>query len=883
VEPIILKERAATVTPNTSPPVEARETSVPETEALQPTTPAAVVPPPAPAPEPPVVPAAPKPDIERPMCFYLGREYDLATKKVLEKAVMYDARDLTTHGVVVGMTGSGKTGLCISILEEAAIDGIPSIIIDPKGDLCNLLLQFPDLKPEDFREWINPQEAKREQKSPEQYAEEQAASWQKGLEESLQSSQRIRLLQESSEWRIYTPGSEAGLPLSVLKNFAAPEGNILREQLNQRIDAMTTALLGLTGITADPLQSREHILIAQLLLNAWSRGKSLDLPELIAQIQNPPLSRIGAFDVETFYPEKDRLELAIALNNILAAPSFSTWIEGETLDLSCMLFTSEGKPRQLIFYIAHLEESQRIFFVTLLLEEVLNWTRKQTGTSTLRALLYFDEVFGYLPPYPANPPTKLPLMTMLKQARAFGVGVLLATQNPVDIDYKALSNAGTWFVGKLQTERDKARLIEGLEGVAAEQGSLSNRGYLETVISALGRRVFLLHDVHRGKPVILQTRHALSFLGGPMTRDQVARLMKPVKEKLAGPAVGDVVPAAPAALPVAEQCPKCNAELQPSWKFCPFDATPLAGTAVRVANQAFKRGLQAEGPEKVAVTARPQGPPEVPDEVPQFYLPLNSPARPAEAGLIYRPRVLAVAEVIFQERKVDLYFPRKYHLLTEAPAPGQSPAWHASERLESAPAGVSVAAASWEDVPEALQSARSLKVLEKSLIDYLHADAKLILKENKELELTSNPGEDLLAFVSRCRLAAQKEIAKVLADEKNKFRPKFAALGARLPETTAPPNRQEASVLTALNPLSWMGWGSKPKAPENEKVARLQEEWFARVQGLVDTWKRAAEEHEDILVKLRKKDIQVLQLGLAWVPFWQISSGAGVERVAAYR
>src|SRR5262249_47811001 len=320
--------------------------------------------------------------------------------------------------------------------------------------------------------------------------------------------------------------------------------------LNQKIDATTTALLGLTGIAADPVQSREHILIAQLLLNAWSKGRSLDLPELIAQIQAPPLSKIGAFDVDTFYPEKDRLKLAGALNNILAAPGFSTWIYGEPLDLARMLYDGQ-KPRQVIFYIAHLEDAQRMFFLTLLLEEVLSWTRKQPGTTSLRAIVYFDEVFGFLPPYPANPPTKMPLMTLLKQARAFGVGLLLATQNPVDLDYKALSNAGTWFVGKLQTERDKARLIEGLQGVAAERGSLSDRGYLENVISALSNRVFLLHDVHKGQPLLFQSRHALSYLRGPLTREHVATLMDPLKQKMAeasaaAPAsgAGEVIPVA---------------------------------------------------------------------------------------------------------------------------------------------------------------------------------------------------------------------------------------------------------------------------------------------------------------------------------------------------
>ncbi|MCX7701006.1 MAG: DUF853 family protein, partial [Gemmataceae bacterium] len=470
-------------------------------------------------------------DIEQPACFYLGREYDLASRSVRTDLppVMYDARDLLTHGVVVGMTGSGKTGLCITLLEEAIIDGISCIIIDIKGDLCNLLLQFPELKPEDFQRWLNPEDARVKKLTLEEYAQRLAETWRQGLADSLQTPHRIELLRQASDFAVYTPGSDAGLPLAILKNFAAPPPGLPREEFAQRIDATVTALLGLTGISSDPVQSREHVFIAQLLLHAWSRGEDLDLAQLISRVQTPPLRTIGAFDVETFYPERERLKLALALNNLLASPSFATWIEGDPLDLSVLL--PNDRPRQIIFYLAHLDDAQRMFFLSLLLSEILSWTRKQPGSSSLRTIVYLDEVFGYLPPHPANPPTKMPLMTLLKQARAFGVGMLLATQNPVDLDYKALSNAGTWMVGKLQTERDKARLIAGLEGVAAERGTLSDRAYLDNVISALGNRVFLLHDVHRPKPVLFQTRWALSFLRGPMTREQIAELMEEKRKR----------------------------------------------------------------------------------------------------------------------------------------------------------------------------------------------------------------------------------------------------------------------------------------------------------------------------------------------------------------
>src|SRR4051812_25897574 len=447
------------------------------------------------------------------------------------------------------MTGSGKTGLSIALLEEAAIDAIPAILIDPKGDLTNLLLQFPDLDPTQFERWLNPEDARQKDLSTRQYAEQLAARWRQGLAETGQTPARIGYLRDAADYRIYTPGSEAGLPLSLLGSFAAPREQLPHEALTQKIDATATALLGLTGIAADPVQSREHILIAQLLLHAWTNGRDLDLGDLIRDIQDPPVRTVGVYNLETFFPAKDRLKLASTLNNVLAAPGFATWTAGEPLDLSAMLYRA-GRPQHLIFYVAHLDDSQRMFFITLLLAEVLSWTRKQPGTTNLRALLYFDEVFGYIPPHPANPPSKAPLLTLLKQARAFGVGVLLATQNPVDLDYKALSNAGTWFVGKLQTERDKARLLDGLESVAAEYGTLTDRGYLEKVIASLGNRVFLLHNINQGQPRLFQTRWALSFLRGPMTREEVRRVMEPIKR-------------APQVAVAAKLCNHCGAEVPP--------------------------------------------------------------------------------------------------------------------------------------------------------------------------------------------------------------------------------------------------------------------------------------------------------------------------------
>ncbi|MEM6797025.1 MAG: DUF87 domain-containing protein, partial [Acidobacteriota bacterium] len=386
--------------------------------------------------------------------FYLGREVDPRSGETLDAPLLYDAKDLTTHAVCVGMTGSGKTGLCVTLLEEAAIDGVPSLVIDPKGDLANLLLTFPDLAPADFLPWVDPGEAAREGRTPQQHAEAKAELWREGLASWDQDGERIRRLREAAEFAIYTPGSEAGRQVSILSSFGAPPPEVLedRDALNERIQTTASSLLALLGIDADPIKSREAILLAKLFEASWQEGQDLDLASLILQLQTPPFETIGVLPLESFYPEDKRFELAMALNNLLASPTFQSWLEGDPLDVDDLLYTAEGKPRVTVFSIAHLSDAERMFFVSLLLGQTLGWMRTRAGTSSLRAILYMDEIFGYLPPV-GSPPSKKPLLTMLKQARAFGVGLVLATQNPVDLDYKALSNIGTWFLGRLQTER----------------------------------------------------------------------------------------------------------------------------------------------------------------------------------------------------------------------------------------------------------------------------------------------------------------------------------------------------------------------------------------------------------------------------------------------
>lgn len=471
----------------------------------------------------PALPAYEKlPTYEKLGAFYLGRTVDPATRADTSELLMYDSRDLTTHAVCVGMTGSGKTGLCLALLEEAALDGVPALVIDPKGDLGNLLLTFPELRADDFAPWIDPADAARKSLSVADYAQSTADTWRKGLAEWQQDGARIQRLREASEFALYTPGSHAGRPLSLLRSFTPPDAATLLDSaaLKERIGAAVGSLLALIDIAADPLKSREHILLGAILEQSWRQGSALDLAGLIGAIQKPPFDKIGVFDLETYYPAKERLDLALALNNLLAAPGFDVWLEGEALDAQRLLFSATGKPRIAIVSIAHLNDAERMFVVTSLLNEMVSWMRKQGGTSSLRALLYMDEIFGYFPPG-AMPPSKLPLLTLMKQARAFGLGVVLATQNPVDLDYKGLSNAGTWFIGRLQTERDQARVIEGL---LSASGDGLDKADLERLMAQLGNRVFLMRNVHDDAPVLLRTRWALSYLRGPLTLPEIQRL-----------------------------------------------------------------------------------------------------------------------------------------------------------------------------------------------------------------------------------------------------------------------------------------------------------------------------------------------------------------------
>ena len=543
--------------------------------------------------------------------FYLGRRYDAATRQRTTEPVLYDSSDLLTHAVCIGMTGSGKTGLGIALIEEAAIDGLPVLAIDPKGDLANLMLTFPGLSPQEFQPWVNTDEARAQQLTPEAFAAKEAERWKAGLAEWDEDGARISRLKAAAEVAVYTPGSRAGLPLSILETFNVPPKTVLDEPelLAARVQAVATGILALAGVTGDAQTSREHVLVSTLLQEAWRTGRNLDLASLIGQVQTPPMTTIGVLELEAFYPASERFALAMKLNNVLAAPGFATWLEGEPLDVAKLLYTPAGKPRIAVVSIAHLGDTERMFFVALLLEQVLAWMRGQRGTTSLRAVLYMDELFGFLPPT-ANPPSKVPLLTLLKQARAFGLGCVLSTQNPVDLDYKALANAGTWFLGRLQTERDKARVLDGLEGVAAGSGQGFDRAQMDDLLSSLEKRVFLLHNVHDAQPLLLQSRWALSYLRGPMGRDEIRALMDPQRAALAA-----APPPAAAASPAA--------------------AAPAVTSAAAPA-------AAAPAPALPPLAARPI----VPPDVPQFFAP--------GSGDAWVPMLVGAARLTYADAKLGL-------------------------------------------------------------------------------------------------------------------------------------------------------------------------------------------------------------------------------------
>ena len=686
-------------------------------------------------------------DYEKLGAFYLGREYDPETRSADGGLVLYDSRDLVTHGVVLGMTGSGKTGLCLALLEEAAIDNIPAIVIDPKGDISNLLLTFPGLAAADFRPWINEDDAAKKGVSPDEFAAKMAETWKKGLADWGQSPERIAKLKEKVDINIFTPGSRAGIPVSILSSLEAPPFEIMDdgELFGERIESTVSSLLSLVGVDADPIQSPQAILLSNIFQHEWQAERDITLETLIRHIQKPGFDKVGVIDLENFLPQKDRQTLALKFNNLLASPGFSTWLEGPPLDITRMLHAPDGKPRISIFSIAHLGDAERMFFVSLLLNQTLGWMRAQSGTTSLRALLYMDEIYGYLPPT-ANPPSKRPMMTLLKQGRAFGLGCLLATQNPVDLDYKALSNIGTWFLGRLQTERDKLRVLDGLEGAAGAQNAKFDRGKMETLLSGLGNRVFLMNNVHEDHPVLFHVRWVMSYLTGPLTRTRIKELMNPKRAAFGGGAAG-ASPANPMAMPGMAAEPAKAA------------GRPLVGAGV------------------VEKFAPPAG---------------------EASEVTYKPHLLRVGTVHFTSartgvdgsrkvRKVNAILPEGIDWERDLPPPLKP------EELGNGPA----AGAAFAPLPGFAMNAANYKQVEKEFAEWLYRNERAEIFSCPALRAFSQLGESEGEF--RARLAQQAREARDVAVDKLRAatKKKLDTLEGRLQTAEGTLARQKAESQSA--------------------------------------------------------------------------------------
>ena len=809
-------------------------------------------------------------DYEKLGSFYLGRVYDLDAQKTKDELLLYDSKDLTTHAVCVGMTGSGKTGLCMALIEEAAIDGVPAILIDPKGDLANLLLTFPQLRGEDFLPWINLDDARQKGLSPEEYAAKQAETWKNGLAGWNQSGERIQRLRDMTDIRIYTPGSSAGIPVSILKSFAAPVQAIRddNDMLRERVSSTATSLLGLVGIEADPVQSREHILLSTILDNAWRQGQDMDLAALIQQVQSPPVTRIGVLDLESFYPSKERFGLVMALNNLLGSPGFSAWLQGVPLDIGQLLYTPDGKPRIAIFSIAHLSDAERMFFVSLLMNQILSWMRGQTGTTSLRALVYMDEIFGYLPPL-GNPPSKLPMLTLLKQARAFGVGMVLATQNPVDLDYKALSNIGTWFIGRLQTERDKARLLDGLESASA--GAQFSRSQIEKIISSLGNRVFLMNNTHEDAPELMQTRWVMSYLRGPLTRDQIKVLMDPLRAETSA--------ANPAVTPVT-----------------------TAGAA------------------PVVTSAAPSGStsqPGLPPGVQAFFLPTRGSAS-AGTRIVYEPKIVGAAKVNFADAKTKVSTSQSKVFLTPITDDAIPVTWDHAEEIGIPASDLEKSAqggAQFSELPPAASQAKNYAAWNKDFTGWLYGTQVINLFQSPSLKLVSQPGEDERDFRIRAGQVAREKRDELVEALRKKYAPKIATLQERLRKAQAAVEKQQeqarqakmqtalsfgATLLGAFTGRKTFSSGTISRATgaarragraieESGDVSRandtvesvqqqltdLQAQFESESNALAEKVDPLTEVLETVTVKPRKTDIQVQLVTLAWAPYWQDEQGNG--------
>ncbi|MEZ5218234.1 MAG: DUF87 domain-containing protein [Ilumatobacteraceae bacterium] len=805
--------------------------------------------------------------------LFLGETIDASGARTGDR-VLLPSGDLTTHGVIVGMTGSGKTGLGVVLIEECLRNGIPTLLIDPKGDLGNLLLTFPDLSGPDFRPWINEGDAAKAGVTPDQFAADQAAMWSKGLGDWGLSGTDIGALRAATDFTIYTPGSSAGVPVNIVGSLQAPADQGDLETMRDEIEGYVSGLLAMIGLNADPLASREHILISNLIENSWTAGKDLDLATLVGQVGTPPLRKLGVFDLDTFFPPADRMALAMKLNGLLASPAFSSWAMGQPLDIESLLHTADGKPRCAIVSTAHLSDDERQFVTTLVLSKLVTWMRKQSGTSDLRALLYMDEVAGYLPPT-AVPPTKKPIMLLMKQARAFGVGVVLSTQNPVDVDYKAISNAGTWMIGRLQTERDKSRLLEGL---SAADGGVDVSAVSDS-ISNLGKRQFMLRRAGKSSPSTFTTRWAMSYLRGPFSRDQIAAVTA-AHPAAAGVAASATAPSAPTAGAAAPSAGSADSGAPAIPDDCTTVMPAIAsGIAVRYVDVAAP-WLDAVGGD--------------------------------DRGEVLEAALVARVALRYDETKADLVHDEEYEAVL----------YPLGDRLDlSRVQTVDYDDRDLRDQPQTDQPVYRLPALkldakttftqaERDLVDHLVRSRALEISANAGLKLYSRPGESPAEFERRCASAADDAADAEVAKLRDKYEAKAKSLQDKIASAEdkielleeQKKGRKSEELLSAAGSLlggllggkrntrslagkvlgglgGAAGRRSRSSQAEqrldsaedklkalHEDLEDLETELAEEIDQIHQAWDAKAAEITTMPVTLEKNDVSVTELVLAWMP-----------------
>ena len=805
--------------------------------------------------------------------LYLGRRLD-------DDGPLHGKADrLTTHGVVIGMTGSGKTGLSITLLEELVLAGVPILALDPKGDLSNLALLFPEFRPEDFQPWVDAGEARRDGIALPDLAQKMASRWKKGLARHDMDGARVAKLRDRMALKVFTPGAASGRPIDVVAALRRPPADALADdETRAELAAGTVAsLLGLAAIKADPMRSPEHLVTAQIIERAWLAGEDLDMETLILRIVDPPFAKVGVFPVDRFWKPDDRMDLAMGLNAVIASPAFAGWAAGEPLDPGALLEPrADGRVPVSVFHMAHLDEGERQFFASMLLGRLLAWSRRQPGTSSLRALLFLDEAFGDLPPHPRNPPTKKPLLTLMKQARAVGVGVLLATQNPVDLDYKALSNAGTWFVGRLSTQQDVKLVSEGLRQAGAGGEDIAAR------IGGLQPRQFVLRDVKEERPILFGSRWAMSFLRGPVTRDELMRLPglqppgggpEPVPPATSSPAEGTARPTAPAAMPAPTPTPAVVADDDTSPR--PPEPPADAGAWFLDARAVF--ATRMDGAFEGAA----------------------EPAR-ADGALVHRPALYARVAMRFDEDRVGYVKDEEQHLVL-FPLDDRMP--DAPRRF--APEGDDLCprppeGARFAMLPEMLDESAEVRAARRKLVELVWRTETRGRWTCPPLKLHGRADETREQFEGRCSEAAEEvahaklEKLAVTWDRKvhrvrERIRRKHSQLeqledrlkgeraqelvnGAELLMSFFAKKRRRSLGSAASRRKATAGVASRVRAAEQDLEAlaedladleleaeaardEVEEQALARLDAIVEKE-----------VRLEKGDIQLRDFGLLWVP-----------------